>query len=47
MLSQSGLMFRKGNETLVEAVNKALNEIIEDGSYDKISNKWFGENVLE
>ncbi|WP_391118855.1 amino acid ABC transporter substrate-binding protein [Psychrobacillus sp. L3] len=45
--SQSGFMFRKGNETLVEAVNKALNEIIEDGTYEKISNKWFGENVLE
>ncbi|WP_075618708.1 amino acid ABC transporter substrate-binding protein [Paenisporosarcina indica] len=45
--AQSGLMFRKGNETLVEAVNKALNEMIEDGTYDKISDKWFGENVLE
>lgn len=45
--AQSGLMFRKGNETLVEAVNEALNEMIEDGTYDKISEKWFGENVLE
>jgi cystine transport system substrate-binding protein len=45
--SQSGFMFRKGNETLVDAVNKALNEIIEDGTYEKISVKWFGENVLE
>ncbi|WP_071396500.1 amino acid ABC transporter substrate-binding protein [Bacillus tuaregi] len=44
--SQSGLMFRKGNDTLVEAVNKALQEMIEDGSYEKISEKWFGENVL-
>ncbi|MCZ8538221.1 amino acid ABC transporter substrate-binding protein [Paenisporosarcina quisquiliarum] len=46
-VAQSGLMFRKGNETLVEAVNKALNEMIEDGTYDDISEKWFGENVLE
>jgi len=45
--AQSGLMFRKGNETLVEAVNDALKEMIEDGTYDKISDKWFGENVLE
>ncbi|MFX3673384.1 MAG: transporter substrate-binding domain-containing protein [Paenisporosarcina sp.] len=45
--AQSGLMFRKGNETLVEAVNEALNEMIEDGTYEKISDKWFGENVLE
>ncbi|MGE6487053.1 amino acid ABC transporter substrate-binding protein [Paenisporosarcina sp. NPDC076898] len=46
-VAQSGMMFRKGNETLVEAVNKALNEMIEDGTYDEISEKWFGENVLE
>ena len=45
--SQSGLMFRKGNETLVEEVNKALNEMIEDGTYLKISEKWFGEDVLK
>ncbi|KAA9017057.1 amino acid ABC transporter substrate-binding protein [Niallia endozanthoxylica] len=45
--SQSGLMFRKGNETLVEAVNKALQEMIDDGTYEKISEKWFGENVLK
>lgn len=45
--AQSGLMFRKGSETLVEAVNEALNEMIEDGTYNEISEKWFGENVLE
>jgi cystine transport system substrate-binding protein len=45
--SQSGLMFRKGNETLVEAVNTALKEMIEDGTYLKISEKWFGEDVLK
>jgi L-cystine transport system substrate-binding protein len=45
--AQSGLMFNKGNETLVEAVNEALKEMIEDGTYEKISDKWFGENVLE
>jgi len=45
--AQSGLMFRKGNESLVEAVNEALNEMIEDGTYESISDKWFGENVLE
>ncbi len=45
--SQSGLMFRKGIETLVEAVNKALNEMIDDGTYLKISEKWFGEDVLK
>ena len=45
--AQSGLMFRKGSETLVEAVNEALSAMIEDGTYEEISDKWFGENVLE
>lgn len=45
--AQSGLMFRKGSETLVEAVNEALNAMVEDGTYEEISDKWFGENVLE
>lgn len=43
--AESGLMFRKGNETLVEAVNKALTEMKEDGTYAEISMKWFGEDV--
>jgi cystine transport system substrate-binding protein len=43
--AQSGLMFRKGNETLVEAVNQALAEMKEDGTYSEISEKWFGEDV--
>jgi L-cystine transport system substrate-binding protein len=45
--SQSGLMFRKGNETLVEEVNKALQGMIDDGTYLEISKKWFGEDVLK
>ncbi|MGD6872125.1 amino acid ABC transporter substrate-binding protein [Sutcliffiella horikoshii] len=44
--AQSGMMFRKGSDELVDAVNKALAEIIEDGTYEEISEKWFGENVL-
>jgi len=43
---QSGMLFRKGNETLIEEVNKALQEMIDDGTYLKISEKWFGEDVL-
>lgn len=42
---QSGLMFRKGNDKLVEEVNKALEEMKEDGTYKEISEKWFGEDV--
>lgn len=45
--SQSGLMFRKDSQTLVDEVNKALKEMVDDGTYDEISKKWFGENVLK
>lgn len=45
--SASGLMFRKDSDTLVAEVNKALKEMIEDGTYTKISEKWFGEDVLK
>ncbi|MGX6445373.1 amino acid ABC transporter substrate-binding protein [Neobacillus sp. K501] len=45
--SVSGFMFRKNNDTLVKEVNKALTEMIEDGTYTKISEKWFGEDVLK
>jgi cystine transport system substrate-binding protein len=41
----SGLMFRKDSGQLVEEVNKALTEMQEDGTYTKISEKWFGEDV--
>ncbi|MFB3170531.1 amino acid ABC transporter substrate-binding protein [Neobacillus sp. 179-C4.2 HS] len=45
--SASGLMFRKGSDKLVAEVNKALTEMVEDGTYKKISEKWFGEDVLK
>jgi L-cystine transport system substrate-binding protein len=45
--SQSGFMFRKGSEDLVDEVNKALQEMIDDGTYTEISKEWFGENVLK
>ncbi|MEZ2718454.1 amino acid ABC transporter substrate-binding protein [Niallia circulans] len=46
-VAHSGLMFRHGNDTLVEAVNKALKEMVDDGTYKSISEKWFGEDVLK
>ncbi|WP_031536352.1 MULTISPECIES: amino acid ABC transporter substrate-binding protein [unclassified Bacillus (in: firmicutes)] len=46
-VAQSGLMFRQGNDSLVEAVNTALQEMIDDGTYKSISEKWFGEDVLK
>lgn len=45
--SQSGFMFRKNSDTLVDAVNKALQDMIDDGTYKKISEKWFGVDVLK
>ncbi|MEI5906401.1 amino acid ABC transporter substrate-binding protein [Bacillus spongiae] len=43
--SESGLMFNQGNDKLVDEVNKALEEMMEDGTYLEISEKWFGEDV--
>lgn len=36
-----GIGARKTDDSLVAEINKALNEIKTDGSYDEISNKWF------
>lgn len=43
--SEVGLLFNKGNSELVEAVNKVLTDMMEDGTYLEISQKWFGEDV--
>lgn len=42
---ESGLLFNKGNEELIEAVNKAIADMKADGTYLAISQKWFGEDV--
>ncbi|MGE5673502.1 MAG: transporter substrate-binding domain-containing protein [Mycobacterium leprae] len=39
------LMFRQGNTTLVNAVNKALADMQADGTFLKISQQWFGQDV--
>ena len=41
----SGIIVRKGDDDLVAALNKALDEIKADGTYDKISQKYFGQDV--
>lgn len=43
--SYSGFLFNKGNAELVEEVNKALEEIKNDGTYLTISEKYFGTDV--
>ena len=41
----SGIMFNKGNKELVDATNKALTDMKADGTYAKISDKWFAADV--
>ena len=41
----SGIIVRKGEPELLEAINKALVEIKADGTYDAISQKYFGADV--
>lgn len=41
----SGVIVRKGNPKLVEAINKALTDIKADGTYAAISTKYFGADV--
>lgn len=43
----AGMAFRKDDEELRARVNKALEEIIQDGSYDKISAKYFDFDIRE
>jgi L-cystine transport system substrate-binding protein len=41
----SGVIIRKGEPELLAAINKALEDIKADGTYDAISGKYFGQNV--
>lgn len=43
----SGVIVRKGEPELVEAINKALTEIKADGTYKKISETYFGTDVSQ
>ena len=38
--------FEKKNTKLRDKVNKALKELIDDGTASKISKKWFGEDIV-
>lgn len=42
-----GIAVRKEDTELLENLNKALKTIIENGTYDEISQKYFGRNILE
>lgn len=40
-----GIAVKKGNTTLVSAINAGLKKIQSDGTYNKISQKYFGEDI--
>ena len=42
-----GFAFEKGNDDLREAVNGALEEVKQDGTYDEIFEKWLGDDPCE
>jgi len=37
----------KDNEVLLDAINKAIEEMVKDGTYKEISMKWFGKDLLD
>lgn len=45
-LDEMGIPVKEGNTELLNEINRALNEMIEDGTYDQISEKWFGRSIL-
>lgn len=46
-VEQPSIAVRPDNDALREAIDKALKEIIEDGTYEEISKKWFDRNLLD
>lgn len=45
--SEMGIGFRKDDTALRDRVQKAFNEIVKDGTAKKISEKWFGANLIK
>lgn len=45
--SYSGIIVRKGDPELVAAINKALEDIKADGTYKRISDTYFGQDVSQ
>jgi polar amino acid transport system substrate-binding protein len=44
-VEQVATAVRKGNTSLTEAINKALADMMADGTYEKLSKKYFGEDI--
>ena len=43
---EMAIAVQKGNTELLIAIDKALDDMIADGTYEKISARWFGESIL-
>jgi polar amino acid transport system substrate-binding protein len=46
-VEQAAVAVRKEDEKMLEGINKAIQELVEDGTYEEISNKWFERNLLD
>ena len=46
-VEQPSIAVKPENDALREAIDEALAEMIEDGTYDEISQKWFDRNLLD
>lgn len=46
-IEEAAIAVRPEDEALLEEINRALDAIIENGTYAEISEKWFGTNLLE
>lgn len=46
-VDNQAIAVNRENKELTEKINKALEEIIEDGTYAEISKKWFGYDLME
>ncbi len=41
-----GIAVQKGNSKLLKEINQGLKEMLENGEFAKISEKWFGYNII-
>lgn len=46
-IEQASVAVRLEDKELLDAINAAIDTIVEDGTYDKISNDMFGRNLLD
>lgn len=46
-VEQPSIAVNKENPELTKALDQALQEMIDDGTYEQISDKWFGRNLLD